>query len=180
MRVFSIHAEPPTRQGRSTPDTLRAPLPSAATSRARRIGTTYDHVETFPPRTWEPPAALPQGSGSACDYRRRWGGALAVVGAGESPAQGEGGQSGDSAGQTRTKPEDGRMSLTMTAQKQMTLATTARDQPTHRFTNLYCLLHWDKWIRCAADTVLARPGSSTAGIDGQTRRYFRETYEEQI
>ena len=41
-------------------------------------------------------------------------------------------------------------------------------------------MHWDYWICCAADTVLARPGSSTAGVDGQTRFYFKEHYEEQI
>jgi RNA-directed DNA polymerase len=72
------------------------------------------------------------------------------------------------------------MSPTTMAQKQMALATTARDQPTHRFTNLYRLLHWDGWLRCAADAVLARPGSSTAGVDGQTRLYFKATYEEQL
>ena len=72
------------------------------------------------------------------------------------------------------------MSPTKMAQKQLALATTARDQPTHRFTNLYRLLHWDGWLRCAADAVLARPGSSTAGVDGQTRSYFKTTYEEQL
>ena len=35
------------------------------------------------------------------------------------------------------------MSRTKMAQKQQTLATTARDEPSHRFTNLYSLLHWD-------------------------------------
>jgi RNA-directed DNA polymerase len=66
------------------------------------------------------------------------------------------------------------------AQKQMTLAKTARENPTHRFTNLYSLLHWDYWIRCAADAVLVRAGSSTAGVDGETRFYFKDRYEEQI
>ena len=72
------------------------------------------------------------------------------------------------------------MSPTMMAQKQRTLATTACDEPTHRFTNLYCLLHWDKWIRGAAEAVLARPGSATAGIDGQTRHAFQEHFEEHL
>lgn len=72
------------------------------------------------------------------------------------------------------------MSPTTMAQKQLALATTARDQPTHRFTNLHRLLHWDEWLRCAAEAVLARPGSSTAGVDGQTRLYFKTTYAEQL
>ena len=66
------------------------------------------------------------------------------------------------------------------AQKQMTLAKTAQGDSTHRFTNLYSLMHWDYWIRCAADTVLARPGSKSAGVDGTTRFYFKDHYEEQI
>src|SRR5512146_950692 len=66
------------------------------------------------------------------------------------------------------------------AQKQMTLAKTARDDPDHRFTNLYSLMHWDYWIRCAADSVLTRPGSSTAGVDGVTRYKFKENYESEI
>jgi RNA-directed DNA polymerase len=72
------------------------------------------------------------------------------------------------------------MDRTKMAQKQMTLAKTAQNDPHHRFTNLYSLMHWDYWIRCAADTVLARPGSATAGVDGLTRFRFREHYEEQI
>lgn len=72
------------------------------------------------------------------------------------------------------------MSRTMIAHKQMILATTAQADPHHRFTNLYSLMHWDYWIRCAADAVLARPGSSTAGTDGVTRYYFSNRYEEQI
>jgi group II intron reverse transcriptase/maturase len=72
------------------------------------------------------------------------------------------------------------MSPTMMAQKQQTLATTATNDPTHRFTNLYSLMHWGYWIAYAAEAVLARPGSSTAGVDGKTRDYFKETYEEQL
>jgi RNA-directed DNA polymerase len=72
------------------------------------------------------------------------------------------------------------MSQAVMAQKQLTLANTAQANPTHRFTNLYSLMHWDLWIRCAADTVLARPGSSTAGVDGMTRFHFKEHYEEQL
>lgn len=72
------------------------------------------------------------------------------------------------------------MSRTKMTQKQMTLAITARDNPDHRFTNLYSLMHWDYWIECAAATVLARPGSSTAGVDGRTRDAFLTDYENQI
>ena len=72
------------------------------------------------------------------------------------------------------------MSLTMMAQKQMALAKTAQGSPEHRFTNLYSLMHWDYWLRCAADAVLARPGSQTGGVDGKTRDYFKENYEEQL
>jgi RNA-directed DNA polymerase len=72
------------------------------------------------------------------------------------------------------------MSLTKIAQKQRTLAETAKVNPAHRFTNLYSLMHWDCWIRQAVDNVLARPGSSTAGVDGKARDYFKEHYEETI
>lgn len=72
------------------------------------------------------------------------------------------------------------MDQTKMTQKQMTLATRAHQNPAHRFTNLYSLLHWDYWIRCAADTVLARPGSDTAGVDKQTRRSFNDHYAEEI
>ena len=72
------------------------------------------------------------------------------------------------------------MNRTKMTQKQMTLAITARDNPQHRFTNLYSLLHWDYWIECAAAAVLARPGSSTAGVDGKTRDAFLADYDNQI
>jgi hypothetical protein len=57
---------------------------------------------------------------------------------------------------------------------------TLQADPHHRFTNLYSLMHWDYWLRCAADAVLARPGSTTAGMDGMTRFRFKEQYEEEI
>jgi RNA-directed DNA polymerase len=72
------------------------------------------------------------------------------------------------------------MDQTKMTQKQMTLATRAQQNPGHRFRNLYSLMHWDYWIRCAADTVLARPGSDTAGVDKQTRRSFKDHYEAEI
>jgi RNA-directed DNA polymerase len=72
------------------------------------------------------------------------------------------------------------MSLTMMAQKQLALAQTAQANPHYRFTNLYSLMHWGEWIDCAAEKVLARPGSSTAGVDGKTRDAFKKRYEEEI
>lgn len=72
------------------------------------------------------------------------------------------------------------MRQALTAQKQIALARTATEHPTHRFTNLYALMHWRAWIEDAAKAVLARPGSSTAGVDGTTRDYFTQTYEAQI
>jgi RNA-directed DNA polymerase len=72
------------------------------------------------------------------------------------------------------------MSQAMMAQKQKTLAEAAQANPEHRFTNLYSLMHWDYWIRTAMDKVLARPGSTTAGVDGKTRDYFKNHYEETV
>jgi RNA-directed DNA polymerase len=72
------------------------------------------------------------------------------------------------------------MDQTKMAQKQMTLAERAQNDQAYSFTNLYSLMHWDYWLGCAADVVLARPGSSTAGVDRETRRDFKETYAEQM
>ena len=72
------------------------------------------------------------------------------------------------------------MSQAIMAQKQKTLAEAAQANPEHRFTNLYSLMHWDYWIRMAMDTVLARSGSTTAGIDGKARDYFKDHYEETV
>jgi group II intron reverse transcriptase/maturase len=66
------------------------------------------------------------------------------------------------------------------AEKQAKLARTALEHPEHRFTNLYNLLHWEYWIITAAKKVLARPGSSTAGVDGQTRGNFEQHFDAQI
>jgi len=126
------------------------------------------------------------GNRPACGQCPTWGGAPVVV-AGvttcyrgwESQPQGKGGQS-DQNVYMQTKPEEGRMNLTKMAQKQKTLAITALSQPEYRFNNLYSLMHWEYWIRCAADKVLARPGSSTAGVDGKTRDQFKANYDREI
>ena len=65
------------------------------------------------------------------------------------------------------------MSLTKTAQKQLTLAKIATEDPTHRFSNLYHLLYWDEWLQQAANVVLERPGSKTVGVDNQTKHAFK-------
>jgi len=80
----------------------------------------------------------------------------------------------------QTKTEKGRMSQSKMSQKQKSLALVAQQNPEHRFTNLYSLMHWDYWILCAAEAVLARPGSSTAGIDGTTRDKFKKNYEQEF
>jgi group II intron reverse transcriptase/maturase len=69
---------------------------------------------------------------------------------------------------------------TKMAEKQAKLAQTAVDNPDHRFTGLYDLMHWRYWIEMAAAKVLARPGSSTAGVDGKTRDGFERNYETEI
>ena len=72
------------------------------------------------------------------------------------------------------------MNPTKMAEKQRFLARTASEHPDHRFTNLYDLLHWDYWMHISAERVLARPGSQTDGVDGQTRLAFKEDYEHQM
>ncbi len=69
---------------------------------------------------------------------------------------------------------------TKMAEKQAKLAETALSNPEHRFHNLYDLMHWRYWIEEAAAKVLARPGSSTAGVDGKTRVDFEKNYATEI
>ena len=72
------------------------------------------------------------------------------------------------------------MNPTKMAEKQRFLARTASEHPDHRFSNLYDLLHWDYWMHISTERVLARPGSQTDGVDGQTRLAFKEDYERQM
>lgn len=69
---------------------------------------------------------------------------------------------------------------TMITEKQAKLAKQALENPEYRFKNLYQLMHWQVWIERATNQVLARPGSSTAGIDGKTRNNFKEDYDRHI
>jgi retron-type reverse transcriptase len=41
-------------------------------------------------------------------------------------------------------------------------------------------MHWRPWIEEAANKVLSRKGSQTPGVDGQTKRTFKEHYETNI
>jgi len=68
----------------------------------------------------------------------------------------------------------------MITEKQAKLANRAVEYPEHRFKNLYQLMHWQVWIEQAANQVLARSGSLTAGVDGNTRYDFKEDYERHI
>ena len=68
----------------------------------------------------------------------------------------------------------------MITEKQEKLAKQASDYPEYRFKNLYQLMHWQVWIENAAHRVLARPGSSTAGVDGKTRDAFKKDYDRHI
>jgi len=129
------------------------------------LGTPY----RYPWRVREPEPICGKGGGVPVVVRDR-----------ESRSHGEGGQSNTVHSSTQTKPEIGGIDRLMTAQKQRTLAVKASRDPAYGFHNLYDLLHWDKWIRGAANTVLSRPGSRTDGVDGKTRDYFRSTYEQQI
>jgi group II intron reverse transcriptase/maturase len=66
------------------------------------------------------------------------------------------------------------------SQKQRTLASKAQQDPEYRFKNLYSLMHWEYWIRCATAAVLSRPGSTTAGVDGKTRDHFKRNYDREV
>ncbi len=68
----------------------------------------------------------------------------------------------------------------MITEKQAKLAKQASQNPEYRFKNLYQLMHWQVWIEDAAKRVLARPGSSTAGVDGKTRDAFKKEYDRHI
>ena len=58
------------------------------------------------------------------------------------------------------------------SEMQRKLSQWATDDPTKRFVDLYSLLCNDVWLRVAAPDVLKNQGSSTAGIDGQTKAHF--------
>ena len=73
------------------------------------------------------------------------------------------------------------MSQTMMSQKQMKLAIAAQENPEHRFTNLYSLMHWDYWIELCSPSS---PGT-TRKLNSRDRRHNHGTtssanYQEEI
>jgi group II intron reverse transcriptase/maturase len=57
---------------------------------------------------------------------------------------------------------------------QHSFALKAKYNPEHRFKNLYHLICRPDWIEYALNVVLANQGARTAGVDGITRKQFRE------
>jgi RNA-directed DNA polymerase len=53
----------------------------------------------------------------------------------------------------------------------------AEQDKTHRFYDLYHLLHYDAWLRTAQAHVRQNAGSQTAGCDGVTMKDFEEEFE---
>ena len=125
-------------------------------------------------------ASSPSGDGQPAPSCSRRGGASVVVRDRESRSHGEGRQSDAVQGPVRTKLESRRVNDSKKVEKQRTLARRAHQDPDYRFRNLYSLLHWEHWIRCAAQTVLSRPGSHTAGVDSKTKDDFLNSYDRQI
>src|SRR5687767_5372400 len=60
---------------------------------------------------------------------------------------------------------------------QMKLSQWAEQDRTHRFYDLYHLLHEDDWLRAAQAHVRRNAGSRTAGCDGVNMRDFEEDLE---
>jgi RNA-directed DNA polymerase len=57
---------------------------------------------------------------------------------------------------------------------QASLARKAKEEPNHRFGDLWPLICREEWIGYAFEQVLTNTGSKTAGIDGVTRKHFEE------
>ena len=95
-------------------------------------------------------ASSPSGDGQPAPSCSRRGGASVVVRGRESRSHGEGRQFDTVQRPRRTRLERRRMDGAKKAEKQRTLAQRARQDPEFRFRNLYSLLHWEYWIRCAA------------------------------
>ena len=57
---------------------------------------------------------------------------------------------------------------------QHSFALKAKHKPGHRFGDLYHLICRQDWIEHALGTVLVNEGARTAGIDGVTRKHFKD------
>lgn len=144
--------------------------PSKAYRRSLRQGVDATYVNLGTPHV----SSSPEGDGQLAPLWREGDGASVVVREGESPLRDEGRQFDSVQSPARNKQEDGRMHRLMIAQKQRALAVKASDESSYRFNSLFNLLHWEKWLDHAANAVLSRPGSNTAGVDGKTRDYFKK------
>ena len=142
-----------------------------------RQGADATYVNLGTPHDSPDDIASSEGDGQLAPSYREGGGVPVVVREGENPSHGEGGQSDPVQRSERIRQEDGRMHRLMIAEKQRALAVKAKDQPSYRYNSLYSLLHWEKWLGQAANAVLSRPGSDTAGVDGTTRDYFKKNRE---
>jgi retron-type reverse transcriptase len=60
------------------------------------------------------------------------------------------------------------------------LSQWAEQDKTHRFYDLYHLLHHDDWLRTAQAHVRQNAGSQTAGCDGVTMKDFEEDFEDNL
>ncbi|MHB8574084.1 MAG: group II intron reverse transcriptase/maturase [Dehalococcoidia bacterium] len=100
--------------------------------------------------------------------------AVVVVGAGESPVQGEGPQERSLDGELGDDMpmEECRIPLTV-PELQQRLAQKATMETDHRFGNLYRLLTWEPLLDAAADRLLGDKGSRTPGLDGIDRDVLR-------
>jgi group II intron reverse transcriptase/maturase len=64
---------------------------------------------------------------------------------------------------------------------QRSFARKAASHKEHRFENLYHLLKRDDWMNVALDAVLTNVGARTGGVDGITRKHFKqEGFREQF
>lgn len=65
--------------------------------------------------------------------------------------------------------------------KQKSLYRTAQEMPAgKRFTRLHGILKWEAWLYAAANHVLANKGASTPGVDGVTKKQFRNNLDKEI
>jgi RNA-directed DNA polymerase len=63
---------------------------------------------------------------------------------------------------------------------QKKLSQWAEQERTHRFYDLFHLLHHEDWLRTAYTHVKQNAGSRTAGCDGVNMRYFQEDLTGQL
>ncbi|MEU7876443.1 group II intron reverse transcriptase/maturase, partial [Dactylosporangium sp. NPDC049140] len=143
-------------------------------------GTTRSR---FPTRS---AASRPVGIGASTAERAGWGGAAVVLGAGESPAHGEGRQrlrevlevvmpqdappNGDAPPERAVGPHG------WVAKMQAELHRWAAAAPGRRFDDLFNLVHDSATLRLAFDRVAGNLGARSPGVDGLTVAQVEETF----